>query len=444
MHRSIMDDRPAQLLLLSDSRLEYDEARLRLEKASIRICVRAAASTPWGQAALMTLVRCAVRMFRGGVYLECPTAPLVLVGAHQGRPLIRVLVDLGCRRESAPEHAASIFVGTESFTADCLYCWADGWAGFTSPKEAADIVMEGNVLGGAIAGALAASESFRLLVLGDRRAGKREQRVSALFPGNIGSSDDLTISLDYLPTKMWLLGLGNLGQASLWILSLLPYHDPQDVVLQLQDVDIAKPENLDVQLLTTHQWIGKKKARMAAEFAESRGFSTVISEQRFTKVSVRSEHEPNLILCGVDNLETRRAVAREAAEFALVIDAGLGGSATEVFDIRIHGFPGDRSPEKAWPLEGKTEGRPLPEALQSLINAGRLDACGALTIAGQSMGIPSTAVIAAVIQVGQVCRAIATRKYCALVDLSLRDLSCITCHEVVTDRRMSIAFQRAA
>ena len=249
--------------------------------------------------------------------------------------------------------------------------------------------------------------------------------------------------MDYLPSSLWLLGLGNLGQATLWTLSLLPYSDPTGVTLLLQDPDISGPENLDTQILTTHAWVGQKKARASARFAEERGFATAISEQRFSAATHRSEHEPGLLLCGLDNLETRRVAAQTEAGFDLVIDAGLGGSAAEVFDIRIHSFPGARTPEEAWPPQTAMANRPLPASLQSLVDEGRLDRCGALSIAGKSMGVPSTAVVAAAIQVGQACRAIATSEYCDLIDLNLHDSSWATGHDAKLSGSGSIPFQRA-
>jgi hypothetical protein len=109
--------------------------------------------------------------------------------------------------------------------------------------------MQGNKISGTLVEALAASEAFRGLVLNDIRAGKRTQRVSPLTP-----ADPLPAGLLFtrLPARCWLLSLGNLGQATLWVLSLLPYADPSAVELYLQDTDMSGPENLDVQLLTRY------------------------------------------------------------------------------------------------------------------------------------------------------------------------------------------------
>jgi hypothetical protein len=102
-----------------------------------------------------------------------------------------------------------------------------------------------------------------------------------------------------------------------------------------------------------------------------------------------------------------------------VLDAGLGATPSEIFDIRVHGFPGARSPQQAWPEPDVQPEAPLDASLQELVDAGRIDRCGALTIAGRRLGVPSTAVVAAAIQVAQACRAVRDGDFCDLADVTL-------------------------
>jgi hypothetical protein len=244
---------------------------------------------------------------------------------------------------------------------------------------------------------------------------------------------------------MWVLGLGNLGQAVLWVLGLLPYRDPSAVHLVLQDMDTCGPENADVQILTRPNWIGSKKARQTAEWAELRGFRTTINELPFGPETVRGKHSPGLAYVGVDNIHTRLNAAADTAGFDLVIDAGLGATSTEIFDIRLYGFPGSRDPAAAWPDVGAPNRRDLeigPD-LRKLIDQGRLDRCGALTIAGQPVGIPSTAVAAATIQIAQACRAIRERRFCDFVDVSLANPTRAVAHEIVFERARLLLFEEA-
>lgn len=60
--------------------------------------------------------------------------------------------------------------------------------------------------------------------------------------------------------------------------------------------------------------------------------------------------------------------------------------------------------------------RPLDWNLQDLVDAGRIHRCGAITIAGRSLGVPLTA---AAVQVAQACRVIADGSFCDLADVSL-------------------------
>jgi hypothetical protein len=230
---------------------------------------------------------------------------------------------------------------------------------------------------------------------------------------------DPEAELRYLPTAFWLLGLGNLGQAALWTIAMLPYTDPSAVSLFLQDIDSSEAGNLPIQILTKPHWIGRKKPRSAAEWADDAGFRTTLVERRFVAGSCRANEEPGLALVGVDNLAARRAAA--SSNFDLVLDAGLGATAPEIFDIRLHAFPGIRSPDQAWPEPKPEAERPLDRVLQDLVDAGRIDRCGAVTIAGRSLGVPSTAVAAATIQVAQACRAVADGSFCDLVDVALTD-----------------------
>lgn len=411
----IADDRLAQLLIKGNPAINIDDARANLDRATIILYADESAKSAWGQAALLTIAECAVRMFRGGVYLGSAFDEPMIVGGKISIPLRQMLLDAGCK-STAPSHAKAIYVGIgNSPHADALRCWADGWVAIVSPRAPSEYPVAGNELSGALAGAMVVSEAFRMVVLRDLRAGKKTHKLSPLSPS---APHPLGISLDSLPSHLWLLGLGNLGQATLWILGLLPYSNPAEVKLVLQDTDVVGAENLSTQILTKPAWIGRKKTRATAEWAEQRGFHTDVIERRFEEMTKRTVSEPSLAFIGVDNVEARRYAAN--AGFDLVIDAGLGASASEIFDIRLHSFPGQKTPEQAWP-DFTPEEKPLNAELARLVKEGRLNVCGAMTIAGQSVGIPSVAVIAAVMQVAQACRAITEGKYCDLVDLNITD-----------------------
>lgn len=429
MNLSIEDDRLAHLLMRGSGHARYDEARRRLDRAALVLTADGAAGLPWGQAALLTAAECGVRMFPGGIYLGSDFGETTVVGQFGRWPLRRHLEVAGCRTTNAPEHAIALHVGAGRRRMQRgVQCWADGWAGLVGIEAPADPPRGGNEIGGVLAGAMGIGEVFRSAVLGDKLACRRTSRFSALSPGCEDGGD---IDLAYLPAAFWLLGLGNLGQAALWTIGLLPYSDPGLVSLFLQDGDKSEFGNLAIQVLTKPDWIGRKKARSAALWAEERGFGTTIIENRFVEGTKRSADEPGLALVGVDNLAARRAAA--GSNFDLVLDAGLGATPSEIFDIRIHGFPGTRSPKQAWPEPDFQPEMPLDRTLQELVDAGRIDRCGAITIAGRSLGVPSTAVAAAAIQVAQACRAVCDGGFFDLADVTL-----VNCRRA-TGRRHALA-----
>jgi hypothetical protein len=95
-----------------------------------------------------------------------------------------------------------------------------------------------------LAAALAINEAF-LHVSGELpSAGRRTTGLDlwSLEPGDawLSPAPDEPAST-MLPSKLWLIGLGHLGQAYLWGLGLLPYAAPGKVSLVLQDNDVVTP-----------------------------------------------------------------------------------------------------------------------------------------------------------------------------------------------------------
>lgn len=141
------------------------------------------------------------------------------------------------------------------------------------------------------------------------------------------------------------MGLGNLGQAYLWVLGLLPYAADQ-CHLVLQDVDVISRANKSTSLLSREIDVGRRKTRVAAAWAEQRGFQTSIIERRFAPDFTVAGNEPSVALIGVDNPTTRRAIERVG--FARIIEAGLGRGPSDYLGISLHTFPASRAAEACW------------------------------------------------------------------------------------------------
>lgn len=410
MTKAILADRSSQMVMAAEG-IDYDEALKRLDRAALVIETEPGLDRAH-QATLLAAAASGVRMFKGGVFMTPDLGGQLQIGQVRPQPLRHALETLGVQTVQAPEHAVHLYVGRSLAANPHLFASCDGWTAQIGPASAAASTPS-NVLSGVVAGALAVAELFRKAVLDDITAAKRPAALD-LWGGGAPPQD-----LQRLPKDIWLLGLGNLGQATLFVLDLLPWGDSAEVTLLLNDGDTVGPENLPVQILTGYDWAGQKKARAAAHWADARGFQTLVEERRFSADTRPGQGEPRLALIGVDNLDTRRWAA--AAGFDLVIDAGLGATGPEAFDIRIHAFPGTQTPDEAWPALAQADAQAVSPALAKLVEQGRLDPCGAMTIAGASVGVPCTALVAAALQVAQACRALQTGICADRVDVSLAD-----------------------
>lgn len=407
-------DRLSQLLFAHDDQAALADVRLRLDGMAIVLTIDVgAARTTWGQAAAMAVAACGMRMFRGGIYLRSVPEIAVTIGAGIGQPLQRALEALGARRTGEPPaQALHVHIGVNGGFSD-LHVAASGWTSIVSPKPFREVLVTSNAMAGTLAGAIAVSECFRRLALGAADAGRVLQQVNAWEPGSDFIQDG---TIQRVPSALWILGCGNLGQATLFSLPLLPFADRAAVKIFLQDFDQSGPENLSTQLLTTYEWIGHRKAAMAARYLNSFGFDAFSIERRFSNGHGPLADEPRIALVGVDNPQARRAVA--SAGFDLVIDAGLGGTPAEIFDLSLYAFPGKQDANTIWdPTKDAGVGNEMPERYRRLVQEGVIDMCGATTIAGQAVGVPSTALAAAAIQLAQLCRALARGSYCDSVDL---------------------------
>lgn len=198
------------------------------------------------QAALLTIVNTAARSVLGGVEVEGITldAPLLLP-----LPGFRTLADavsgLGARLVAATARGVPVVVlGDAALNTDdhpfALRATFAGWCGGVAPVKTGIRLSEHDAMpiAGVLAGALAVTEVFQHLRRSNPAAGRRETGLSVWRP-ELDWRDPAALGpeIERLPSAAWLIGLGNLGQAYLWTLSLLPYAAPGEVHLVLQDFD---------------------------------------------------------------------------------------------------------------------------------------------------------------------------------------------------------------
>src|SRR5207302_599810 len=200
--------------------------------------------------------------------------PLRLPIPVPAKTLVEAVPLLGGALKPADHGARTIVIGERIDVCDSWSVWPhwDGWiAGVTPGTSRLRLGRADRALAGIASGALAVGEAF-LAEHGNSRAGRTTQLLSLWAPEMSGSSLDPGPEDFALPLQLWLIGLGNLGQAYLWSLFSLPYSDPHAMELYLQDYDTIRSENWATSVLVARGGYGVLKTRIAEEWADRRGF----------------------------------------------------------------------------------------------------------------------------------------------------------------------------
>jgi hypothetical protein len=293
------------------------------------------------QAALLTAVNCANRCYLGGVTVVMPEAVESLLPAHQAKFLNELAEIYGAKLAAeVPPGQRVLTISDAREDIDALRVVCDGWrAGLLppgaewNPSEKVD-----HALGGVFAAGLGVARCF----MAD--CSLAIEALDTPFGLSLWRPDldwrDASASgppLQMLPEKVWLLGLGHLGQAYGWTASFLPFLDRSQFRLYLQDYDTIVRGNLSAGLLSPPNSVGRLKTRVAAEWLEARGFSTHLIEKKYKLPFERIDDEPRIAMCGFDNPEGRMIL--EKTGFDLVFECGLGGDVYTFDRILTHTFP---------------------------------------------------------------------------------------------------------
>ena len=298
-----------------------------------------------------------------------------------------------------------------------------GWRGGIVPAPAETVPVPAPIMALApmLAAALAVNEAF-LYVSGHAGiAGRRSVGLSLWDPAPecdwLGGSGTEPVLL-LLPARLWLIGLGHLGQAYLWALGLLPFARPQDLSLVMQDIDIITPSTESTSILSDATLINIKKTRAMAAWAERRGFTTAIHERLFDASFRRQDDEPAVALCGLDNGAGRQALDRVGFDF--VVEAGLGRGHRDFRAVRLHTLPASRPASQIWrgaQADEQVEDRP---AYKAMLTSGVLDRCGVTLLAGKAVGAPFVGAAAATLALSEVLRLLHGGAVHELIDIDLK------------------------
>lgn len=281
-----------------------------------------------------------------------------------------------------------------------------GWRGGVVPMLAAVRLDEGRAMALApvAAAAICAAEIFGLYAKDVDLAGRRPAGISLWRMGADWTTEDPNEPpLAFLPCRLWIVGLGNLGQAFAWLLGCLPFAEPSKVEIVLQDYDRLTVSNLSTSLLSFEDTIGERKARVVAGWLDERGFETFVLERPFGAKTRRLDGDPAVALCGVDNAAARMALG--APDFELVIEAGLGAGPNGFRSVAMHTFPASRKPEEIWSkfTGGRNESFETMAAYRDLKRKG-MDDCGLAQLASRTVGVPFVGLIAGCIAVSELLR----------------------------------------
>jgi hypothetical protein len=389
----------------------HDEAMGLLRRFGLTICVGSEiAGSIDQQAALLTLINLARRTFLAGVdVIGVPAAPSITPLAVN-QSLRQAVKELGGNLvEESKQEWPSALIGNVESRPGKMPCWRltwDGWRGGVIPAREERRLPEGLAvaLTPILAAAACAAEAFSYNAGDHPMAGRRTAGISLWHPGaDWLTADPTEPQLAYLPSRLWLIGLGNLGQAFAWTLASLPYAEPHKVQLVLQDFDRIAYSNESTSVLASITDVGRRKARVVADWLDARGFETFVNELRFGAWTRRADSEPNVALCGVDNALARMAL--EKPQFGLVVEAGLGAGPEAFRSLSVHTFPASRTAEEIWSRQAgrgdhKVEDMP---AYRSLKREG-MDSCGLARLASRTVGVPFVGLIAACLALSELLR----------------------------------------
>lgn len=384
-----------------------------------------AAASPAHQAAILTAVNTARRAMLGGVTVAGDLDGHLAVPLPDCDTLADAVKKLGGRvARELPAGVPTLAIGGGIVPPDCPAALAvtfSDWRGGVIPTSEVRRLDESRAITPAavLAGAIGVSEMFQQM-RGNPMAGRRTVGLSLWSPEEDWERAPAGPTSIALPSRLWLVGLGHLGQAYLWTLGLLPYRDPDEVELVLQDFDRLTVSNDSTSLLTTTAMVGELKTRAMARWAEARGFRTRIVERLFPGGMKVTGDEPRLLLGGVDNALARAAY--EDAGFDCVIEAGLGAGPTEYLALRLHSFPASTTARVKWggPAKAVTADGPRAIAYDDLAAAG-MDECGLVRLATRTVGAPFVGATAAALVVSEVLRLLNGGPMYEVIDLTLRD-----------------------
>lgn len=429
--RSSKLHRLVKLMMDSGEAASVEEAEQILSHYRLAIRVdKGAAASPAYQAALLTAVNTGRRCFLGGVQVSGDLDIPLRIPWRRCSILAEAIIELQGQIVGESEPGLPLIYFGDAILEDASHEFSVrpvvcGWNGGILPtRDPIFFSLEETFTpAGVLAGALAVSEAFQFIRGDNALAGHRSVGLSLWRPDSKVSWLDADPGpvIDCLPSKLWLIGLGHLGQAYLWTLGFLPYPADNKVQLVLQDFDELEDANESTSLLTNSPQVGLMKTRAMAVWCEERGFQTTLIERRFADDFKINDTEPAIALCGVDNIEARRVL--DKVGFTRIIEAGLGKGTQEYLGLKVHTFPASRPTDQCWnPIYtgNITIERLIQQPAYKQLQEKGVDQCGLIEIAGHSVGAPFVGAVASTLVITQILRLLRGENTDELIDGDLR------------------------
>jgi hypothetical protein len=389
-------------ILVEGEGIDFETAEARLRALTLEIDVGRNATTQAAHAAILTAVSAGGRTFLGGVRV---------VGACE-QPLNTALPLRGpTLRDAVSALGASPFEGTAlcriaigdadtGVGGSVIRPWWASWRAGISRVSHPIFALDDNPLAGIAAGALGVGAAFQVARGVECEA---ETELDLWGRANSGEARPLFSEI-YLPKALWLIGLGNLGQAYLWTLAALPYAKPAEVQLVLQDRDVITEENWATSVLVHDECYGDLKTEIGEAWAKAKGFSVRRLDRRLLLGDRLDDDDPRVALSAVDKNEARRFMANTG--FSCIVDSGLGRRASDFDRYRVTVFDHDHPIDKHFEGMEDKVARPVPVIAEDAYNRleQEIGRCGAAELAGASAAIPYVSAIAASCAVSRLLR----------------------------------------
>jgi hypothetical protein len=387
----------------------FEEAEARLNAVRVDVVVGLdQVVTAAGQAAALTAVATARKCF-GRVTLVLANDARLLAALPIGDTVKAAAQRLGARINTQASKLATHTIRIGDFPEGpswSVRCWWDRWLTGTRVFGDDQLGDSRHPISGIFAGALAVRQIFACVLAG-RDIRPRDTTISLWSPWEPANMDEIGPERFDVPDKLWLLGLGHLGQAFVWTLCFLRADGQRLAVLQDDQTISEENEATSLLVLPGDAELGEKKVRVADVWLRRAGWDTSLIERRHVGDIALVDDDPPILLSGLDRLKPRLVLAKHG--FPYMIDAGIGHGPGDFEGIQVrtivNGLPLDglwSAPARAEAADEATKGLLVRPAYRELEQ--HVGECGKVSFAEASVAVPFVGAATGAIVIAQSIR----------------------------------------